>query len=449
VALTGNPAKWRHEGLSFRRALRAAEKKITMVILHKITPLKFDEAIHLTDGDQGQLVQFLGAATLRLDASRRNNLQRQISTSQCLYCGNALSREIFKYAYAIFPRYKIMHFCGDCGYWRYETNDQGRFSYDVPPLKAFCGLDVTPSIVQLSTQIKQNSELLYRMHPERFERFVGAVLSDFYKCDVRHVGGTGDDGIDLIAVIRDEPVLIQVKRRQDRHSVEGVDVVKLLFASAFAKGARAGMVVTTAKRFSRPARKWVDSPKLKDVRFSMEMKSIDNLMHMVNAVADKHSSPPWQLWLAGADPARAREILPTGVQETLNHEKANEDQQRHWKHVPGFDCDLLVDENRGSKSLIFLDHAELDSYFLLAIDSPSLIAKLSETSASEFRKVVAQQSVPHKSYLNDGRIGRRYGIPGRLMDAVWERLISVYPDRVEELMFQTGLSGSKRCSPDP
>jgi hypothetical protein len=388
-----------------------------VVILHKITRLKFDEAISLTEGTQG-LAQFLGPATLRLDASRRNNLQRQLSTSQCLYCGNALSRKVLAEG-GIFPRYKIMHFCGDCGYWKYEISDGGRFSYHVPPLKAFCGLNSTPSIAQLSTQIEQNSELLYRMHPEKFERFVGAVLSDFYNCDVRHVGSTGDDGVDLIAVIRDEPVLIQVKRRQDRHSVEGVDVVKLLFASAFAKGARAGMVVTTAKRFSRPAREWVDSPKLKDVRFSMEMKSINNLMHMVNAVADKHSSPPWQLW-------RNREQL------WLN---SHEDQERNWKHVPGSDCDLLIDENRGSKSLIFIDHAELDSYFLLSIDSPALIAKLSKTSASEFRKVVAQESLPHKSYLSDGSIGSRHSIPSRLMDAVWQRLIYMYPYRVEETQF--------------
>jgi hypothetical protein len=99
----------------------------------------------------------------------------------------------------------------------------------------------------------------------------------------------------MIAVIRDEPVLIQVKRRTQQHAVEGVDVVKLLFASAFAQNARSGMVITTAKKFSTYAHGWTRNLELRDNQFNMQLKKMSDLMSMVDAVAASSDPEPWQI----------------------------------------------------------------------------------------------------------------------------------------------------------
>jgi len=80
------------------------------------------------------------------------------------------------------------------------------------------------------------------MSPKILKYMVGSVLSDFLDCEVRHVGQPGDDGTDLNCFDRGQPLLIQIKRRGNPNKTEGIDVVKLIFASAFASGANSGMV---------------------------------------------------------------------------------------------------------------------------------------------------------------------------------------------------------------
>jgi hypothetical protein len=132
------------------------------------------------------------------------------------------------------------------------------------------------------------------MDPHLFERFVGSILSDFFQCEVRWVGRSGDDGIDLLAIISDQPTMVQVKRRATSAASEGVDVVKLIFASSFGKRARRGMVVTTAKRFSRAAQKWATSEALRDANFQMQLIDFHSLASMVEAVANSQELEPWQ-----------------------------------------------------------------------------------------------------------------------------------------------------------
>ena len=37
-----------------------------------------------------------------------------------------------------------------------------------------------------------------------------AILSDFLDCEVHHVGTSGDDGVDLLALVGESPLMIQV-----------------------------------------------------------------------------------------------------------------------------------------------------------------------------------------------------------------------------------------------
>jgi hypothetical protein len=94
------------------------------------------------------------------------------------------------------------------------------------------------------------------------ERLVQSVYRDVYAdCDVFHVGGPGDGGFDVLMIRREDPgesYLIQVKRRSSASSVEGVSVVRDLVGAMILEGATRGIVVSTADRFSGPARQAAD-----------------------------------------------------------------------------------------------------------------------------------------------------------------------------------------------
>lgn len=189
--------------------------------------------------------------------------------------------------------------CNSCGFWKQRLLDTVGldqctlpFSVDFNPHKE------APSLMYLASSIHERPELLHTMDPGRFELFVGSVLKEVYDCEVWHVGRSGDDGVDLVVVEKDEPLLVQVKRRQNPDAVEGIEVVKLLFASAFARGADRGMVVTTAQRFSRVAKKWVHLPRLQDVKFQLELVDVNKLLHMLHLARPPGSEEPWQMHFA-------------------------------------------------------------------------------------------------------------------------------------------------------
>lgn len=110
-------------------------------------------------------------------------------------------------------------------------------------------------------------------------------------CDVYHVGRSHDGGIDLIVVGADRPMMVQVKRREHANAVEGVDVVKLLFASMFVRGATNGLVITSAQRFSKDATKWIHLPALKDNSFEIDLVAFDRLLQMTRSIKSLDSQP--------------------------------------------------------------------------------------------------------------------------------------------------------------
>jgi hypothetical protein len=66
--------------------------------------------------------------------------------------------------------------------------------------------------------------------------------------------GSKDRGIDLVLVRTNElPYLVQVKRRSNLERSEGVDVVRLHNGVLFREGIPRGMIVTTAKAFTKSA----------------------------------------------------------------------------------------------------------------------------------------------------------------------------------------------------
>ncbi len=154
-------------------------------------------------------------------------------------------------------------FCPSCGWWRatvrrtdhthsWGPTYQTEATYD-SIIRHYALSDTSIPTDGLRAHLKKHAEDLCNISPHKFERIVQAVLSDYFSCEVKHLGGPNDKGIDLYAVIRDEPYMIQVKRRQSIDRAESVSTVREFIAATLLKGGRRGAIVTTAGRFSRQA----------------------------------------------------------------------------------------------------------------------------------------------------------------------------------------------------
>ncbi len=278
----------------------------------KIVQQKFDKWLTVSlEGEQVYQILQGSYSGLRVGESRQRHPRERINAESCPCCAGAIVpvADLSPSPLDGFPG-SGYHICEACGFWRYGVNNMVTTpDFTVPFTLELNSQRETPSLIHLASAIYERPELLHKMESTRFEKFVGSVLREFFHCDVWHVGRSGDDGIDLVVVEKEEPMLVQVKRRTKSSAVEGIDIVKLLFASAFVKGSSKGMVVTTAQRFSRVSKKWIQLEKLKDLKFSMELVDVNRLLSMMHAVRPPNANAPWENHKATLDSARRPSIL--------------------------------------------------------------------------------------------------------------------------------------------
>lgn len=257
------------------------------------------------------------------------------------------------------------------------------------------------------------------MTPKQLEIFVGSILGAFYQCDVYHVGQTADDGIDLLAIVKDEPLLIQVKRRASTGASEGVNTVKLLFASAFGQKSSHGMVVTTAPKFTRPARKWAASPPLIDAEFRLQLVDFSSLMSMVNCVAVANGLPAWE---AHQNSLRPWLSIP---------------RSRKWKHYLYENCDVMIHNESDQATAIVIGHKNLEVGHIFKGNSKTIKQSLSVTGLNAILK--SARDLADRGMLRyierrfDPELARELQVPFDICNAVGSRLLELYPTRVFEL----------------
>ena len=191
--------------------------------------------------------------------------------------------------------------CPECGWWC-AFHEERHYDSDVDDdirettihegiVKKYDLSDAdTPNEV-LRAYIEKNIDEASFIDPTRFELLMRDVYSDFFSCEVRHVGGPGDNGVDLYAVIKDEPYLVQVKRRQ-RKGAEGVRVVREFIGTLILEGAQRGHIVTTAHSFSVAAQAAASNPRLRRHHLSIELKDIGEIAYMLQ-VSNVRIRKPW------------------------------------------------------------------------------------------------------------------------------------------------------------
>jgi len=121
-------------------------------------------------------------------------------------------------------------------------------------------------------------------------------LKDFFDCEARHVGGPGDRGIDIVLIISDKPLIVQVKRRSSPNSIESVKVVRELLETLLSENFCHGVVVNTAKRFSKEAVRLVELPVIVNKGYTIELYDYSAVFEIIGR-SSKINYQPWDdLW---------------------------------------------------------------------------------------------------------------------------------------------------------
>lgn len=313
----------------------------------------------------GQIVQVyetFATTGFQVSQTRDLNIRKRIDSANCLLCGDNFSRVHAKnYKSGDIGVYEKILACKGCGNWigEYSTSISGA-EWLLPYIRGFCPHTQIPALTALLDELSDSPKRAFETSPKQFELFVGSVLSAFFNCEVYHVGKSRDGGIDLVAVGADHPLMIQVKRRESPNAVEGVEVVRLLFASMFVRGAKNGMIVTTAHHFSKDAKQWIHLPALKDNSYNIDLVAFDRLLQMTNSVRTDNE-PPWTaaitFWRAAnpylkfmqpfhsAMAVVAADKTSISVEEYLSHR----DTTPYWL----FDGGAIVSTSQGDASRVF------------------------------------------------------------------------------------------------
>ena len=185
----------------------------------------------------------------------------------CPFCGTALKKVFLAFRSIpmggdLYERGVVLE-CPNCNWWTYKY----RFSEDADLIdevnsicmdsryygitKSYNVADKMLPIEVLTDELKKKPEILYDINPYKLEELSQEILQGVYDCKVCHVGKTGDGGIDLIVLESDDPILVQVKRRENPNHVELVKGVREFVGTLFIENKRKGIYISTAKKFSK------------------------------------------------------------------------------------------------------------------------------------------------------------------------------------------------------
>ncbi len=148
--------------------------------------------------------------------------------------------------------------CPSCGWW--ET-DQRLYPDETTGISihrralllelSLSGIDAP--VDALCRHVMRHPDDLSRISPKKLEELTAYVFRDFMDCEVMHVGGPGDGGIDVLLIQGAARYAIQVKRRLSLKTAEPVRSIREFIGAMVLSGIPRGIFVTSAPRFSKAA----------------------------------------------------------------------------------------------------------------------------------------------------------------------------------------------------
>ncbi len=194
--------------------------------------------------------------------------------------------------------------CNTCGWWEYSykfseeldlgdevsTKNWDTLRHGI--VKKFNISDKQIPIDTLMSEIVKNQSVLYDINPYKLEDIAKVVFSAYYNCEVKHVGKTGDGGTDLIIVQSDDPILVQVKCRENPEHIELVKGIREFVGTMYIEDAHKGIYLSTAKEFSRGCKK-TSEQLLSNRKFdTFDLVNYEKFCSMLGVIK-KDSLKPW------------------------------------------------------------------------------------------------------------------------------------------------------------
>lgn len=188
---------------------------------------------------------------------------------------------------------RVVKECPNCGWWQLKHEvilPGGVMGEDVSKGFFLNGIvrrfDVSDKYLPLGAllqEVQKRKEILYRIAPKKMEELVAYVFSEFYACEVVHCGRSHDGGIDLVLVAADEPVLVQVKRRETPSHVEAVSTVREFLGAVMLNQRQQAILVSTADHFSREAEQAARKAENLALLTRFELVDMKNFIEMLHA----------------------------------------------------------------------------------------------------------------------------------------------------------------------
>ncbi|MCP4581487.1 MAG: restriction endonuclease [candidate division Zixibacteria bacterium] len=145
-------------------------------------------------------------------------------------------------------------------------------------------------------EIKKRPNMVYSTHHDSFERLMADCLRDkFPGSFVKHVGKSGDRGIDIYCVIDDEECLVQVKRHKNGSISEGPKAIRELNGVLLREGIYKGIFISTAKRFTEAAFGELKIKMETQKPVIVELIAFDGIIDLVSRNFEKYE--PWKNYI--------------------------------------------------------------------------------------------------------------------------------------------------------
>ena len=199
-----------------------------------------------------------------------------------------------------------LNYCDKCGWWEVKHkiyNHLSSHAYESKTetyggtKKVFSNPEKMDAITEIECLLRLGDKQLNSINPILFEKSLASVFSNYYMADVKHIGGPGDNGIDLYCIIGEETFLIQVKRRSNGKA-EAVSVIRdLIGAYALASNTistsrHSAHLITSAPHFSKNATQSSQSESLSKFDFSIGIHAYKELLEIFG-FASGSIDDPW------------------------------------------------------------------------------------------------------------------------------------------------------------
>jgi len=184
---------------------------------------------------------------------------QSVRTVVCIYCGRDMLR-LPAARYEKSPRRLLAQLtvCPYCGWWNvyraHQGEDAGIEDYEgaIGSLRELDLADVSVPLAELRSYLMRRADVLYQVHPRRFEEIVCSVFHDL-GYSARATAYSADGGIDIILEESSgSSIGVQVKRYAKSRRIEA-EQIRSLGGALLVNGHTRGVFITTSS-FRRGAR---------------------------------------------------------------------------------------------------------------------------------------------------------------------------------------------------